>query len=56
VLNNYGGAYQDFDVLWTSRVPEFLLEYPTVLSLEWMPNFFPFLDVVNNGVILTQAG
>ncbi|KAL8616785.1 hypothetical protein ACOMHN_017822 [Nucella lapillus] len=32
VLYRYGGAYQDFDCVWTSRVPDDLLEYPMVIS------------------------
>ena len=32
VVYKYGGAYQDFDVVWTSNVPDKLLAYPTVIS------------------------
>ncbi|KAL8590144.1 hypothetical protein ACOMHN_010339 [Nucella lapillus] len=36
ILYKYGGAYQDFDVTWTSFVPDSLLSYPFVGSMDWV--------------------
>ena len=32
VVYKYGGAYQDFDVVWTSYVPDKLLAYSSIFS------------------------
>ena len=31
-IYRYGGAYQDFDCVWTNRVPDHLLEFPMVIA------------------------
>nr|KAG5707439.1 hypothetical protein BaRGS_011943 [Batillaria attramentaria] len=35
LLYKYGGVYQDNDVYWVRRVPDSLLTYPFVASLDW---------------------
>ena len=56
VLYKYGGAYQDFDVTWASRVPDSLLAYPAVIGMEWTtgrpPNGFP--ETFNLGVFMAR--
>ncbi|KAK7106105.1 uncharacterized protein [Littorina saxatilis] len=56
ILYKYGGAYQDFDVTWTKRVPDWLLAYPTVIDLEVEYNkaSSDWPDIFNNGVILSR--
>lgn len=55
VLDKYGGTYQDFDVVWLNRVPDWLLEYPAVVGLEWGKEP-EFQESVNTGVLMARAG
>ncbi|KAK7479373.1 hypothetical protein BaRGS_00029365 [Batillaria attramentaria] len=52
ILNKYGGAYQDWDVIWVQRVPDWLLTFPAILSRDWQTLGWP--DNLNNGVMLTR--
>ncbi|XP_076458376.1 uncharacterized protein LOC143292086 isoform X2 [Babylonia areolata] len=36
ILDKYGGAYHDSDVVWTSYVPDSLLSYPVVAAPGWV--------------------
>lgn len=57
VLNKYGGAYQDFDAIWASRVPDWLLEYPAVAGFEWTrQGNTGFPESLNMGLLMAQAG
>ena len=41
------------DVVWTQRVPDWLLAYPTVVAMDWaMRGHFP--DTFNLGVLLSR--
>ncbi|XP_070202073.1 uncharacterized protein [Littorina saxatilis] len=52
-LYKYGGAYQDCDVLWLSRVNDSLLACPAVLSFDWViRGRYP--EQINNGVMLSH--
>ncbi|XP_070177299.1 uncharacterized protein [Littorina saxatilis] len=53
ILFKYGGAYMDLDVIWTSRVPGWLLSYPTVVSLEWVRQG-DWPETFNMGVLMAQ--
>ncbi|KAK7093479.1 uncharacterized protein [Littorina saxatilis] len=57
VLNKYGGAYQDFDVIWSSRIPDWLLAYPTVVSVEWTRSRSTpeFPETFNPGVFMSRS-
>ncbi|KAK7491067.1 hypothetical protein BaRGS_00017763 [Batillaria attramentaria] len=52
-LNRYGGVYQDRDVVWVSRLPGWLLAYPTVACPEW-PHYGQWPDTINIGVLLAR--
>ncbi|KAK7101627.1 hypothetical protein V1264_019978 [Littorina saxatilis] len=53
ILYKYGGAYSDFEAMWTQRVPDWLLSYPTVANSDWVQNgVWP--DNINNGVLLAR--
>ncbi|KAK7479372.1 hypothetical protein BaRGS_00029364 [Batillaria attramentaria] len=52
VLYKYGGAYQDWDVMWMQKVPESLLANPAVICTDWNTRGWP--DLFNNGVMLTR--
>ncbi|KAK7498040.1 hypothetical protein BaRGS_00010628 [Batillaria attramentaria] len=53
LLYKYGGVYQDNDVYWVRRVPDSLLTYPFVASLDW-PRRGEWPDTINNGVLMAQ--
>ena len=53
ILYKYGGGYQDLDVLWTSRVPDWVLEHPVVIAPDW-PDYGSWPMAFNNGVMLAQ--
>ncbi|XP_076472109.1 uncharacterized protein LOC143301600 [Babylonia areolata] len=55
ILYRHGGAYQDFDCVWTSRVPDDLLEYPTVISPAISKND-PWPDGLALGMIMARPG
>ncbi|KAK7103960.1 uncharacterized protein [Littorina saxatilis] len=50
----YGGAYQDFDVIWATRLPDSLLAYPTVAGMEWVQEDKGWPESFNLGVILAR--
>ncbi|PVD32148.1 hypothetical protein C0Q70_07577 [Pomacea canaliculata] len=52
-LLNYGGAYMDTDAVWTSRVPDWLLQYPVVATFDW-PAYNSWPDSFNLGVIMAR--
>ncbi|KAH9504518.1 hypothetical protein Btru_063014 [Bulinus truncatus] len=52
-LLKYGGACQDLDVVWVSKLPDDLRRYPAVMSLDWVRHG-EFPGVVNMGVVLAK--
>ncbi|XP_005104396.2 uncharacterized protein LOC101860674 [Aplysia californica] len=55
LLNTYGGAYQDRDVIWVSEIPESLRRYPVVACPDWPING-EWPEVFNMGVVLAKPG
>ncbi|XP_076455762.1 uncharacterized protein LOC143290297 [Babylonia areolata] len=53
ILHKYGGAYHDFEAMWTQRVPDWLLEYPCVATSDWAA-YGEFPDGINPGVLLAK--
>ncbi|KAK7092377.1 hypothetical protein V1264_008128 [Littorina saxatilis] len=53
ILHKYGGAYQDFEAMWTSRVPDWLLAYPCVATSDWVA-YGDFPDGINPGVLMAK--
>ena len=55
ILQKYGGAYQDFDVMWSSHVPDWLLTYPAVVCPDWVDTS-PWPQTFNQGVMMARKG
>lgn len=55
ILHKYGGAYQDFEAMWTQRIPDWLLGYPCVATSDWAA-YGDFPDGINPGVLLAKRG
>ena len=53
ILQKFGGTYQDFDVLWSSRVPDWLLTYPAVVCPDWVPHE-SWPETFNQGVMMAR--
>ncbi|KAL8559325.1 hypothetical protein ACOMHN_060015 [Nucella lapillus] len=54
ILHKYGGAYHDFEAMWTMRVPDWLLQYPCVATSDWAA-YGEFPDGINPGVLLAKC-
>ncbi|XP_041358998.1 uncharacterized protein LOC121375559 isoform X2 [Gigantopelta aegis] len=53
ILLKYGGVYQDHNVLWTQRIPEFYFGYEAVASPHWhLYGHWP--DSVNHGTLMLK--
>ncbi|CAL1535242.1 unnamed protein product [Lymnaea stagnalis] len=52
-LLKYGGAYQDRDVIWVSRIPESLRRYPAVTCPDWPLNG-EWPEAFNMGVMMAK--
>uniref|UniRef100_A0A2C9M4C1 Uncharacterized protein n=1 Tax=Biomphalaria glabrata TaxID=6526 RepID=A0A2C9M4C1_BIOGL len=53
ILFHHGGAYQDRDVIWVSKLPEYLRRYPAVVNLDWARRG-EWPEVINMGVALAK--
>ncbi|KAL8577199.1 hypothetical protein ACOMHN_061326 [Nucella lapillus] len=53
LLYKYGGIYQDTDVIWVNKLPDWLLGYPAVAGPEW-PRYGEWPEALNLGVLLAR--
>ncbi|XP_012939040.1 uncharacterized protein LOC101858985 [Aplysia californica] len=54
-LLKYGGAYMDWDVVWSSPIPTSLRRYQAVVSMDW-PVYPEWPESFNLGVALAKPG
>ena len=55
ILYKYGGAYMDWDVTWSSPIPDSLRRYQMVGGMDW-PVYHEYPEAFNLGVAMAKPG